>query len=190
MNKPIQDLGHGPRMTTATLPTRQRQVLQYILAYIGVNHALPSLAALTATFGWRSLNSARCAVVALEKKSWLARNEAGQLMLHPGRFAVTVQATSQDDADHLAVQVRQARPAPRVAPRGHIDLNNISAAQARVFDALVTHGSNKGAAAALGLSVKTIEAHRAALRKATGARTSLGAICAWAQARAMEVQQP
>lgn len=176
-------------MTTAALPTRQRQVLQYVMAYVRINHAMPSLAAISAEFGYRSLNSARCALRALEKKSWLARNEAGWLMLHPGRFAVTVQAVNAADAEMLALQVRPPRRAPRVAPRGTIDFGAVSAAQARVLDAVVRHGSNKGAAQALGLSVKTVETHRDNLRKTTGARSSLAALCAWAQERAMQGEQ-
>lgn len=176
-------------MTTAALPTRQRQILQYTMAYVQANHAMPSMAAISAEFGFRSLNSARCALRALEKKSWLARNEAGALMLHPGRFAVIMQATSEADAEMLALQVRPPRRAPRVAPRGTIDFGAVSAAQARVLDAVVRHGSNKGAALALGLSVKTVETHRDNLRKATGARSSLAALCAWAQERAMQGEQ-
>lgn len=176
-------------MTTTALPTRQRQVLQYVMAYLRANHTLPSLAAISAEFGYRSPNSARCALRALEKKSWLARNEAGALMLHPGRFAVTVQATSAADADMLAMQVRPPRRAPRVAPRATIDFGAVSAAQARVLDAVVRHGSNKGAAQALRLSVKTVETHRDKFRKTTGARSSLAALCAWAQERAMQGEQ-
>lgn len=176
-------------MTTAALPTRQRQILQYTMAYVQANHAMPSLAAISAEFGFRSLNSARCALRALEKKSWLARNEAGAFMLHPGRFSVTVQAVNAADAEMLALQVRPPRRAPRVAPRGTIDFGAVSAAQARVLDAVVRHGSNKGAAQALGLSVKTVETHRDNLRKATGARSSLAALCAWAQERAMQGEQ-
>ena len=176
-------------MTTIALPTRQRQVLEYAVSHLRTNHAMPSLASISTVFGYRSLNSARCALRALEKKSWLTRNEAGALMLHPGRFAVTVQAVNVADAEMLALQVRPPRRAPRVAPTGTIDLRTVSAAQARVLDAVVRHGSNKGAAQALRLSVKTVETHRDNFRKTTGARSSLAALCAWAQERAMQGEQ-
>jgi DNA-binding CsgD family transcriptional regulator/NTP pyrophosphatase (non-canonical NTP hydrolase) len=48
---------------------------------------------------------------------------------------------------------------------------NLTAAHIRALRSVIQAGSNKAAAAQLGLSVKTIEAHLAALRKRIGTRT-------------------
>lgn len=74
-------------MNTATtkepqpLTTKQRHVLLYLRTFLNHNHCLPPAVCIAGAFGWRSANSARLHLVALEKKGYLQRNELGGLML-------------------------------------------------------------------------------------------------------------
>lgn len=55
----------------------------------------------------------------------------------------------------------------------------ISAAEAAALDALIEHGSQKGAAYALGLSDKTINAHMGSVRLKMNVRTRVHYIVKW-----------
>ena len=66
------------------LTTKQRHVLLYLRTFLNHNHCLPPPVCIAGAFGWRSANSARLHLVALEKKGYLQRNELGGLMLTGG----------------------------------------------------------------------------------------------------------
>ena len=56
---------------------------------------------------------------------------------------------------------------------------NLTPGQVEVMDAICTHGCQKLAAAALGLSVKTVQAHADKAGQRIGARTMLAKYLAW-----------
>lgn len=66
---------------TPPLTTKQRHVLLYLRTFLNRNHCLPPAVCIAGAFGWRSANSARLHLVALEKKGYLQRNELGGLKL-------------------------------------------------------------------------------------------------------------
>lgn len=70
------------------LPPMRQKVLDYIVTYVGVNHCTPAHAEIARAFGWASATAAACHIKALERGGWLARNEAGRLMLARHRVIV------------------------------------------------------------------------------------------------------
>ena len=70
--------------TTPPVTQTQRRVFEYMSVFLAINDCLPPAAQIAREFGWRSANSARLHLVALEKKGLLQRNELGGLMLARG----------------------------------------------------------------------------------------------------------
>ena len=68
----------------ADLTTRQREVLDYMRAFLVDNDQLPPVHAIAHHFGFKSDNSAKEHVAALEKKGAIERNAVGKY-----RFART-----------------------------------------------------------------------------------------------------
>ncbi len=72
------------------LTTRQRQVLDYMRVFLGVNHQLPPANKIAADFGWTSSNAAHDVLRRLERNGALQRNELDNLMLAPAACARSV----------------------------------------------------------------------------------------------------
>lgn len=70
------------------LPPIRQKVLDYIVMYVKLNHCTPAHAEIARAFGWASATAAACHIKALERGGWLARNEAGRLMLARHRVIV------------------------------------------------------------------------------------------------------
>lgn len=53
------------------LTPTQRQVYDFLLAYLLEHHRSPAIREVCAAFGWKSPNGAMCHIRALAKKGWL-----------------------------------------------------------------------------------------------------------------------
>lgn len=76
-----------PRAVAPLRPitARQKMVLIYMKAFLSANDELPTMAAISARFGYKSQNSAQDHVTALLKKGFLDRNEIGSLRIARGK---------------------------------------------------------------------------------------------------------
>lgn len=67
------------REVIEAMPDRQREVLSYCVEFQSKNDHLPTVALLRKKMGYKSPNSGQKALVALEKRGLLDRNECGRL---------------------------------------------------------------------------------------------------------------
>ena len=66
--------------TLPALTKHQRNVLDYMLAFLHENDCLPTAVQIAKDFGYASPNSATCTLDQMEKKGYLLRNELGRRM--------------------------------------------------------------------------------------------------------------
>ena len=61
------------------LTVKQRQVYDYMRAFLAENDELPPMWAVAKHFGYKSMNAARCHVEMLMRKGFIERNAIGNL---------------------------------------------------------------------------------------------------------------
>ena len=89
--------------TELTAPTRQHvQILRFMALYRSHNDQLPCIAAISAAFGWASVNAASEHLQRMERLGLLCRNEAGNIMLARTRAVAAILGGSTVDAAMVA----------------------------------------------------------------------------------------